>query len=103
MHEEAILKAIQAVQKINESELSDQDPMDKLRLLSNKAMAIVMSADETVVNESWVQRKIAEAEKAINEVNHYMDFKKNKKSVKEGSPVPVTFPEPNKRDNPANI
>jgi hypothetical protein len=104
VHEEAIASAVKQVQVMKESEFGT-DPLDKLRLVSNKAMAIVMSANEEDITETWVKRKIFEAEKALGEVNSYMEFKKDKKDkkLKEGSPVPNTYPDQTGRGSGSKV
>ena len=91
VHEAAIMKAVEMVQRSKASELLDEDTVkSQLRDLSAKSMEIVLSSSDDFINESYVQHKIAQANKAIEDIHELMNFKNKKKIKSESSKVPNT-------------
>lgn len=76
VHESAIMKAVEMVQRSKASELLDEDTVkSQLRDLSAKAMEVVLSSSDDFINESYVQHKIAQANKAIEDIHELMNYK----------------------------
>jgi hypothetical protein len=91
VHESAIIKAVEMVQRSKASELLDEDTVkSQLRDLSAKAMEVVLSSSDDFMNESYVQHKIAQANKAIEDIHELMNYKNKKKIKAESSKVPNT-------------